>query len=265
MHRDSMIEPGIRAQIEVELDRIEREEGARVLFAVESGSRAWGFPSPDSDYDARFVYVRPAEAYLSILPFRDVIERPADVLFDINGWDLRKALQLLCKSNAVVLEWLQSPIRYRWNANLSEALLALAKDASQVAALTYHYDRMARRYFADLRDVTRVPIKKYFYALRPALALRWISDRSEPPPMDFSTLLDGSRMPSDFNEKCRSLVARKATAREKETVERQPILDRFLTQALADVVPRPSPAAADTVIIERANALLRRAARSGLS
>jgi predicted nucleotidyltransferase len=87
-------------------------EDVVVLLAVESGSRAWGFSSKDSDYDARFIYLRRPEAYLSIRAPRDVIERRIVDEVDVNGWDLRKALGLLMKSNPPLLEWLQCPIIY---------------------------------------------------------------------------------------------------------------------------------------------------------
>jgi len=106
----AIIPPAARMRILADLGRIEREEGVRILFAVESGSRAWGFPSPDSDYDARFVYARPADWYLSLAPGRDVVELPIDGDYDTNGWDIRKALNLLLKPNPVLLEWLSSPI-----------------------------------------------------------------------------------------------------------------------------------------------------------
>lgn len=127
MHR--FIDPVLQARIQAELDAIEQKEAVRILLAVESGSRAWGFPSPDSDYDVRFLYLRPIDSYLAVTPRRDVIERPIDALLDINGWDLRKALQLMLRSNAVLIEWLTSPVRYRSWAGADE-LLALALSAA---------------------------------------------------------------------------------------------------------------------------------------
>ncbi|MDV3459190.1 nucleotidyltransferase domain-containing protein [Sphingomonas sp. HF-S4] len=103
----------MRREIETRLDRIEADNGVRLLLAIESGSRAWGFPSPDSDYDVRFLYVRPQDWYLSLALGRDVIETPIEDEIDLNGWDVRKALVLLLKSNAVVSEWIESPIRYQ--------------------------------------------------------------------------------------------------------------------------------------------------------
>lgn len=84
----------------------------RIPWAIESGSRAWGFPSPDSDYDCRFIFVRPRDHYLALWPARDVIETPLDTTFDVNGWDLAKAVRLIAKGNATAIEWLRSSIVY---------------------------------------------------------------------------------------------------------------------------------------------------------
>jgi len=99
--------------IERHLRSVHDEHHADVLLAIESGSRAWGFPSPDSDYDCRFIYARRTQDYLSLFPARDVIEEPFDRVLDIGGWDLAKALRLLLKGNAVVVEWLMSPRQAR--------------------------------------------------------------------------------------------------------------------------------------------------------
>lgn len=103
--------------INEELDKIERKEGVRILHAVESGSRAWGFASPDSDYDVRFVYVRPKEDYLRLDEPKDVIEWQLDEVLDINGWDLKKALRQFAKGNVTLFEWSESPIVYRTTRN----------------------------------------------------------------------------------------------------------------------------------------------------
>src|SRR3546814_6400248 len=111
--RGGGVDAGMRSRIEALLERIELEHGVRILFAVESGSRAWGFASADSDWDVRFVYARPAEYYLSLAPRRDVIELPIENGIDAGGWDIRKALSLLLNANPTLLEWLKSPIVYR--------------------------------------------------------------------------------------------------------------------------------------------------------
>ena len=126
--RTDPIDPAVRLDIERRLIAVESAEGVRLLMAVESGSRAWGFPSPDSDYDVRFVYVRPRDWYLSLVPGRDVIDYPIVDEIDLNGWDVRKSLGLLLKSNAVVSEWMNSPIRYRTDDPFIAKLAALADE-----------------------------------------------------------------------------------------------------------------------------------------
>ena len=113
-----------------ELNRIEQDYHVQILFACESGSRAWGFPSSDSDYDVRFVYIRPTDWYLAIdvERKRDVIELPIDDSLDISGWDLRKALQLYYKSNPPLLEWLGSPIIYQEKYTVAQQLRNLAPE-----------------------------------------------------------------------------------------------------------------------------------------
>ena len=112
----SSLDPAVVAEIDARLAGVETEHGVRIAWAVESGSRAWGFPSPDSDYDCRFLYVRPREDCLSLWPARDVIETPLDAVFDVNGWDLAKAVRLVVTGNAVASEWLRSPIVYPGDA-----------------------------------------------------------------------------------------------------------------------------------------------------
>jgi predicted nucleotidyltransferase len=181
------------ARIQADLDRIERDERVRILFAVESGSRAWGFPSPDSDFDARFVYVREPDWYVSITPGRDVIELPIDGDFDVNGWDIRKALFLLLKPNPVLLEWLSSPIRYRWNKDACGQLVAFARRTAHAQACLHHYLSVSRRLWNEFVEGREdVNLKKYFYILRPALCIAWIRERTgEIPPMSLPDLMAG--------------------------------------------------------------------------
>ena len=175
--------------IKGKLDEIERRENIKILHCVESGSRAWGFASPDSDYDVRFIYARPKEFYLRLDKTRDVIEWQLDDTLDINGWDIKKALQLLHKSNPTLFEWNSSPIVYRttpeWAAVSSEInRYFVAKQG------LYHYLSTAKSNYREyLKDET-VRLKKYFYVLRPLLACKWILAEGTPPPMLFRTLMD---------------------------------------------------------------------------
>lgn len=237
MTQDPMIDEAMRQRIGPILDEIERRDGVRILIAVESGSRAWRFASRDSDYDVRFIYVRPAEDYLSVETRRDVIELPVDGTLDANGWDLRKALGLIAKSNAVVTEWLTSPVTYRRDDDAAALLLGLARTCAHLPALAYHYDRSARRAWAPGDDPVR--LKSYFYALRPALALDWIRRKAEPPPMDLPSLMSGAPLPDDLRQAVGMLLLRKQAAIEADTTERVSSLEAYLAAALSEMAPRP--------------------------
>lgn len=177
------------------LREIEAKENVRILHCVESGSRAWGFPSPDSDFDVRFIYVRPMEYYLRLDDTRDVIQWQLDETLDISGWDLSKALTLLHKSNPTIFEWNSSPIVYKTTPEWKEISDIVSNYFQQKNGL-YHYLSMAEGNYREYLRGELVWLKKYFYVLRPILACRWIIEKKSPPPMRFSDLVDASLEPS---------------------------------------------------------------------
>ncbi len=171
------------------LDEIEKRENVKILHCVESGSRAWGFASPDSDYDVRFIYVRPKEFYLRLEKTRDVIEWQLDETLDINGWDIKKALQLLYKSNPTLFEWNSSPIVYKTTKEWRN-VSAVINNYFIARAGLYHYLSTAKSNYREYLKGETVKLKKYFYVLRPLLACKWILSKGSPPPMLFETLMD---------------------------------------------------------------------------
>ena len=173
--------------IKEKLKEIETRENIRVLHCVESGSRAWGFASPDSDYDVRFIYVRPLEFYLRLEKTRDVIEWQLDETLDINGWDLQKALRLLHHSNPTLFEWNASPIVYRTSEEWSKIAKIINSFFAKKAGL-YHYLSTAKSNYREYLHGEIVRLKKYFYVLRPILACKWILKNGNPPPMLFDEL-----------------------------------------------------------------------------
>ncbi len=175
--------------IEQKLKEIEQRENIRILHCVESGSRAWGFASPDSDYDVRFIYVRPKDFYLRLDKTRDVIEWQLDDTLDINGWDVQKALQLLYKSNPTLFEWNSSPIVYKTTKEWEGISQTINKYFVAKSGL-YHYLSTAKGNYREYFKGETVKFKKYFYVLRPILACRWILAKGTPPPMLFKTLMD---------------------------------------------------------------------------
>jgi len=228
------IPESVRAEVRARLAQIEVDEDVRVFYACESGSRAWGFPSADSDFDVRFLYAHPHDWYLSIdvERRRDVIERPIDDTLDISGWDLRKALRLLRKSNPPLLEWLQSPIVYREETPVAARLRALMDTCYAPRAAMHHYLHMAKgNARAYLKD-DDVRVKKYFYILRPLLAIRWIEADRGPVPMEFEVLLDQGVDDEAVLRATRALLAAKRAGDELDRGPRIPTIDRFIEAEL---------------------------------
>lgn len=214
------MDAGKVASIDHALEGITREHGVTIGLAVESGSRAWGFPSPDSDFDCRFIYVRPLADYVTPWPRRDVIELPLVDELDVNGWDLIKALRLLMKGNAVIIEWLSSPLVYRGNASFRDAFRALASEVAERELILRHYLHLGEEFRRrHLSDPASVPLKKLFYSLRPAAAIRWLAQRPEAAvaPMHFPTLMTECEPPAEVATVVSDLLVRKATTRELGT------------------------------------------------
>ncbi|MFI9631601.1 DNA polymerase beta superfamily protein [Nocardia sp. NPDC051929] len=210
---DSM-DPTVVGSIDRELDRVELDHRVSIRLAIESGSRAWGFPSPDSDYDCRFVYVAALETYLSPWRTRDVVETPLTDLLDVNGWDLAKALRLLVQGNAVLIEWLMSPIVYRGDPLFRDRLRALADEVADRDRVARHYLHLGAKQW-ELFERTG-SLKKVFYALRPAMALRWLRERpgAAVAPMHLPTLLRQCELPAELSAAVTELTDLKSRTRE---------------------------------------------------
>ncbi len=228
------IVPEIRQEITRRLEQLFAAEGVRPLLAVESGSRAWGFPSPDSDYDVRFIYVRARDAYLSLSKMRDVIERPIVDEIDLNGWDVRKAIGLLLKSNSVVSEWLESPIRYLPDAPIMGRFRELADAAFNPRGFAFHYANLGKSSAERwLGGGDEPAVKRYFYALRPALAIRCIRNNpSRRPPMNLQQLVEQADIGATLQKDIARLVELKAVTNEKSNTVRLPQVEQFIAHEL---------------------------------
>jgi len=179
----------MKKEILLKLKEIEETKNVKIIYCVESGSRAWGFASPDSDYDVRFIYIRPREYYLRLDKTRDVIEWQLDDTLDINGWDIQKALRLLYKSNPTIFEWNQSPIIYKTTKEW-ECISNVINKYYVTKIGIYHYLSMAKSNYREYLKSENVKLKKYFYVLRPLLACKWILSEGTPPPMLFDKLIE---------------------------------------------------------------------------
>jgi len=248
----------VHAVIAEQLERIEQHHQVTVLFACESGSRGWGFASPDSDYDVRFIYVPRLSWYLRVRPGRDVIEQPITAELDMSGWELRKALGLLSDSNPTLAEWLDSPIIYQQAQPWTQRLHALVTHYFMPERGYHHYVSMAKKNLRIHLQEDTVRYKKYFYSLRPLLAARWIRERGSLPPMRFaalaSQLLDDAVLIDEINALLK--IKMRLTERNKgpRLAKIHDFLESELEAAQKHVVPasrsRPTLAAVDTFLHE---------------
>jgi uncharacterized protein len=243
MTKEFPILPAIRADILARLRVAEQEHGVKVLLAVESGSRAWGFESPNSDYDARFIYVHPKDWYVSVglEEQRDVIEYPIVDEIDINGWDLRKALRLFAKSNPAFVEWIQSPIIYTECGPFAAQARALLPSHYACDSGFHHYLSMAKSNYREYLQGDMVKIKKYFYVLRPLLAVRWLNRYGCAPPIAFDKLLHLIDDQPDLMAAIDSLLIQKRAAPELGLAPAMPVINAFIERellSLPDNAPR---------------------------
>ena len=220
----------MREKIQEQLRRIEEAENIKILLAVESGSRAWGFASPDSDYDVRFIYIRRLEDYLRLDAIRDVIELPINDVLDINGWDLQKTLRLLHKSNPTLFEWFSSPIVYQ-ETEFADKFRDLMMHYFSSKKTLYHYVSMAEGNYREYLKGDLIRAKKYFYVLRPVLACQWILDWGTPPPMLFSELLK-AELPVELIDVVNQLLELKMNSPEVKLIKRISEINEYLDESI---------------------------------
>ena len=226
------VDSAMRACVCAQLRDIEQRYNVRVLYACESGSRGWGFASPDSDYDVRFLYVHRPEWYLCVESQRDVIELPIDDELDVCGWEWRKALGLLKGANPTLIEWLDSPVVYQEDETVVAELRALIPAWFSPLRARWHYYSMARKNFRGYLQGETVRLKKYFYVLRPLLAARWVEAGKGVPPMRFAELLAGSELCAPLRAEIDGLLEIKQRAGEAEYGPKRPLLHAFLQSEL---------------------------------
>ncbi|MBZ4043944.1 nucleotidyltransferase domain-containing protein [Flavobacterium hibisci] len=219
----------MKEKILQKLKQTELEKEVEILFAVESGSRAWGFASPDSDYDIRFIYKHKPEYYLSLWEQPDVIEFMTEDDLDGSGWDLRKAIKLLAKSNAPLIEWLFSPIVYYANDDFAKQMRKIATECFSPIAVLHHYLGTTKN-FMEVCEMEEVKLKSYFYALRTALAGKWIIENNTFPPVAFADLVPIA--PKNIQEKILELQEIKATQDEKYLHPKEVLITDFLLETV---------------------------------
>jgi predicted nucleotidyltransferase len=223
----------MKERINKYLSKLERENGIEVLLACETGSRAWGFPSPDSDYDVRIIYKHKKDWYLSLVEEKDSIE----VFYenneiDISGWDLRKSLRLIWKSNAALMERIQSPIIYKKNKAFLMGIHPIAEKTYSRIATIHHYLSMAKKKLAEVEESENYKLKKFFYALRASVACLWILEKEKMPPIEFGIMLNELHLEKKLIVRIRELIEFKSTISESYMHRGEHDLILFMKQCI---------------------------------
>lgn len=219
-------------EIKKEISNLENQHDIRILLAVESGSRAWGFASTDSDWDVRYIYIHKLDWYLKIDEQKDSQEKILPNDLDLSGWELKKALRLFRKSNPPLLEWVRSPIIYQEEFSTAENLRELSGEYFNPKSCMYHYLSMAKNNFREFLQKDLVKSKKYFYVLRPALACDWIKNTNSFPPMEFQKLVDSQVADEKIKAEIEQLLKRKIAGEELKEEPKIEILNNFLGEKI---------------------------------
>ena len=215
----------------MKIREIEEKENIKVLHVIESGSRAWGFASPDSDYDVRFIYVRNKNYYLSLRENKDFIDWELNEVLDINGWDLKKVLQHFHKSNATLFEWSNSPVVYYTTDEWKNIYNGVACNYFSCKSALYHYYGTANKNYHEYLCEDMVKYKKYFYVLRPILAYKWIEIKKCPPPVLFDELFN-TVLDDDMKAAVEDLLAKKVMMSEADKAPRVDVINQYIEEKL---------------------------------
>lgn len=218
------------------LKDIESRYDVKILLAVESGSRAWGFASKDSDYDVRFVYIHKKEWYLTLIGGRDVIEElDSDGVMDFAGWDLKKALLLMGKGNCAFAEWLNSPIIYYKDEEFFKSVSRLKEDYFRKVSAVNHYYHMAMNHDKRYLEKRGCEMKRFMYHLRGLLAAKYAALYGTYPPVLFEDLVDKMVCDTSINAEIADLVRLKQESREHNTMIVSDSLVLFAERLAAEI------------------------------
>ena len=209
----------------------ENKHGVKVIHAIESGSRGWGFAAKDADYDCRFIYVHPRDWYLTVQDKKDFIEAEQNEVFDIKGVDISRALRFIVKPDCTIYEWLSSNEIYVCNEPLVKLLKELTLDYFNPVPLNWHYLSLAKKMVGDIDSADEAKIKKYFYVLRPIVNLNYIAQHGKMPYMEYVRTLAESDTSLEIRMAIDELLSIKLASTEHHKIPKNQLLvDYFKTE-----------------------------------
>jgi len=253
----------MKTRIKEKLAEIERDYNIKILHASETGSRGWGFPSPDSDYDVRLIYVHPEDWYINLSDPKDSLELMLDDRnLDIAGWDLRKALRLMTKSNASLFERMQSPIVYQTDTDFMIELNAVAQSFFSPKATLHHYLSMAKKSVEGFTEQESVKFKKLFYALRAATACKWIFEKGTIPPIVFMDMVNNLELDAVLINEINKMMEIKGRENEAYIHQPSPIVLAYIREQILKADKEATGLGVGNGNVDELNNLLRKTVKS---
>jgi len=223
----------IKKSILDKLHHIDQTHEVKILLAIESGSRGWGFAAENADYDCRFIYVHKPKRYLSVLEFDEFIEHELNETYDIKGYDLKRVLKYIMKSQATINEWLSSNMVYIKNELIVARLNELATDFFNPISVSHHYLSLARKMLVEITEAAEAKIKKYFYILRPIANLNYIHQYRKMPYMEYDKTLDATNPPYDIFAAIRELREKKVSSLEHDKIPQHTLLINYFNSEIS--------------------------------
>lgn len=249
----------MKERIQQRLREVEAEHGFRILYACESGSRAWGFASEDSDYDIRVLYAWPQEEYLKVFEPQAMFDYGVDEeTLDLTGWDIRKALPLFWKANGSLMEWLFSPVVYFEDVQVMSEWRSLVPEFFVPKRSAAHYLGLSRKIWGGIENAEAATAKKYLYVLRALLASRHIVERSERIPVLFDELRKAVEISTEVAEAIDSMIAEKSGGNESDRIERVQCLDEFIVSEQERLDPLIGELSSEQGSVETLNQFFRK-------
>ena len=221
------MDPNIKQAILQKLRETENSHGVKIIHAIESGSRGWGFAAKDADYDCRFIYVHPMNWYLTIQDKQDFIEVEENEVFDIKGVDVSRALKYIMKPDCSIYEWLSSNEIYICNESAVKLLIGLTADYFNPVPISWHYLSLARKMISDIDSASEAKIKKYFYVLRPIANLNFIALHAKMPYMEYAQTIAETDIPPEIRRNINELLNIKLTSTEHYKIPKNQILVNY--------------------------------------
>lgn len=214
------------------LHDLEKKHNIRILMAVSYGSRSFGYASAESDWDVRFIYVHRPEWYFSITKTEDTVKLMLDDEdIDMEGYDLKKALALLAKTNPNESDWLHANDYLIVDEDFLQTMRAFEAQCYNVHHALHHFLSISRKHNQRYLE-KEVTVKRFVYYMRGLMSCRWVEKHGSHPPVVVDELIDATITDNEMvREKAHRLLELKRKGRSHDMA----IVDAQLADYMFDL------------------------------